>query len=79
MSDLVTRYLVDGALGVLGMFSAITWILIIYKAYVHGRLAVDDRRFMARFWHGVNEPSFALATHEGDTAGTEGAPDTCRH
>ncbi len=65
MSDLATHYLVDGALCLLAGFSALTWGLILYKAFFYARLAAQDRRFSAVFWHEAKrDPSIALAGHE---------------
>jgi biopolymer transport protein ExbB len=61
MSDFATLYIVDGALFVLAAFSVLTWILILHKAYVHWRLASENRRFTAFFWKTAErDPTGAL-------------------
>ncbi|CAN7478766.1 MotA/TolQ/ExbB proton channel family protein [Caballeronia sp. LjRoot29] len=61
MSDFATLYIVDGALFVLAAFSVLTWILILHKAYVHWRLASENRRFTAFFWKAAErDPTGAL-------------------
>jgi len=61
MTDFSTLYIVDGALFVLAAFSVLTWILILHKAYVHWRLASENRRFTAFFWKAAElDPSGAL-------------------
>jgi biopolymer transport protein ExbB len=51
MSDLITRYIVDFALGLLATLSALSWMLILSKALTHWRIAAQNRRFTEAFWH----------------------------
>jgi len=61
MSDFITRFIVDGALGLLAVFSTLTWVLILNKAYVYWRLAAHNRRFTKSFWSGAQrDPLHAL-------------------
>ncbi|TKC87314.1 MotA/TolQ/ExbB proton channel family protein [Trinickia terrae] len=50
MSDIATRYIVDFALGLLAMLSALSWALIVSKAFTHWRIAARNRRFTEAFW-----------------------------
>jgi biopolymer transport protein ExbB len=48
MSDAVTYWIVKGTLGLLVLFSAVTWTVVVVKAVQHWRLSRQDRAF-ARF------------------------------
>jgi len=50
MTDLYLNYIVQGALYLLGIFSIITWALIVVKGVQHWRLAKRDRQFAKKFW-----------------------------
>ncbi|TDK66474.1 MotA/TolQ/ExbB proton channel family protein [Sapientia aquatica] len=50
MTDLYLNSIVSGALYLLGIFSIITWVLIIIKGVQHYRLAKRDRQFTKQFW-----------------------------
>ena len=50
MTDLYLNTIVQGALYLLGLFSIITWVLIVIKGVQHWRLAKRDRQFAKSFW-----------------------------
>lgn len=63
MSDIVTRYIVDFALGLLAALSALSWVLILSKAFAHWRVAAQNRRFTEAFWRTAQQdPARALGT-----------------
>jgi biopolymer transport protein ExbB len=49
MSDLIIRYIVDGALYLLAALSTLTWMLILYKTYAYWQRAAQDRHFTSSF------------------------------
>ncbi|NPT54694.1 MotA/TolQ/ExbB proton channel family protein [Paraburkholderia elongata] len=49
MSDFIIRYIVNSALCLLAALSALTWMLILYKAYANWQLAAQDRHFTGSF------------------------------
>lgn len=64
MSDFTTRFIVDGALALLAVFSVLTWVLILNKAYIYWRLAAQNRHFTESFWRGAGrDPMHSLGTH----------------
>ena len=71
MSDLVTRYIVDGALGLLAALSALSWMLIVCKSGAQWRLAAQNRRFTETFWSAAQcDPARALraSQHAAESA-----------
>ncbi|WP_043287341.1 MotA/TolQ/ExbB proton channel family protein [Paraburkholderia oxyphila] len=61
MSDMLTHYIVDFALGLLATLSALSWILILSKAFTHWRAAARNRRFTEAFWSAARrDPAHAL-------------------
>src|SRR5438445_2417746 len=50
MTDFYLKFIVQGALYALVLFSIITWVLIIGKGVQHWKLAKRDRRFTKQFW-----------------------------
>ncbi|AXF08411.1 outer membrane transport energization protein ExbB [Paraburkholderia sp. GV068] len=58
MTGSSTQFIVQGALWLLGIFSVITWTLIVVKAFQATRAAAGSRRYGSSFWAA---PSFAAA------------------
>jgi len=50
MTDFYLNLIVQGSLYALGLFSIITWALIIAKGIQHWRLGKRDRQFTKQFW-----------------------------
>ncbi|MBM3114584.1 MotA/TolQ/ExbB proton channel family protein [Jeongeupia naejangsanensis] len=50
MSEFLTTLIVDGTLWALGVFSVLTWSLILIKGWQHWRIAQQDRRYGKAFW-----------------------------
>lgn len=50
MSEFYLTLIVQGSLYALGLFSIITWVLIITKGIQHWRLGKRDRQFTKQFW-----------------------------
>jgi len=62
MPDFLTVLIVDAAQAMLGLLSAITWILILHKTYTEWCVSRDNRRFFApSFWgHAVPDAGDAM-------------------
>ena len=50
MNDFYLQLIVQGALYALILFSIVTWVLIVAKAWQHWTLARQDRVFARKFW-----------------------------
>jgi len=50
MNSFSTTYIVQGSLWTLGVFSIVTWSLIVAKAAQYIRVSVQNRRYTAAFW-----------------------------
>ncbi len=50
MTGSSTQFIVQGALWLLGIFSVITWTLIVVKAFQATRAAAGSRRYGSSFW-----------------------------
>ena len=50
MTESLLNLIVQSSLYVLGLFSLVTWVLIIAKGIQHWRLAKHDRHFTDQFW-----------------------------
>jgi len=50
MNGISTTFIVQGALWLLGIFSVVTWTLIVVKAVQSVRASVQSRRFTRQFW-----------------------------
>jgi biopolymer transport protein ExbB len=57
MSDVVTLFIVNGALCLLAVCSALTWTLILQKVWMHWRLSAENRRFAVFFWTTAEQAS----------------------
>lgn len=68
MNHISSTYIVQGALGLLVLFSVATWILILVKGVQQWRLGTQDRQFTKRFWR---EPNLAAAGELADGRGAK--------
>ncbi|SMC27754.1 outer membrane transport energization protein ExbB (TC 2.C.1.1.1) [Andreprevotia lacus DSM 23236] len=58
MND-ITVWVVPGSLWLLGLFSVLTWSVILLKAWQHFKLGGSSKRFLQRFWHAADLPAAA--------------------
>jgi biopolymer transport protein ExbB len=69
MNSISTTYIVQGSLWTLGVFSVLTWSLIIAKAVQHVRLSLQSRRFTTAFWRATDLGAAAnIGNSNGSTA-----------
>lgn len=59
MSPITLRFIVDAALSVLGAASALSWIVILQKAFASWRRASQNRRFDSAWGDALRHTSFA--------------------
>jgi biopolymer transport protein ExbB len=57
MSDFFTLLIVNGALCLLAVCSALTWTLILQKVWMHWRVSTENRRFAVFFWTTAEQAS----------------------
>lgn len=74
MSSLPTSYIVQGSLWTLGVFSVLTWTLILVKGVQHLRLSLQNRRFTDSFWRASDLAAAAgISDGNGSTARLAGS------
>ncbi|WP_431189230.1 MotA/TolQ/ExbB proton channel family protein [Burkholderia multivorans] len=69
MNGLATQFIVQGALWLLGIFSIVTWTLIVVKGIQAARATAGNRRYGSAFWAARSFASAAALTRTDSPLG----------